>query len=156
MLPRLLILSLFLAACVAPAAAQSSPDKAVAASQSPSSPSPQNSLTLQHDFPLLAPAQSPNTQANQLQHPLRSENSNLSPKTPAAVPAFKPASPILQASGNKPATLAQNTQQCYALRTYRFSQEDPRSDSTKFTDYTTCQSGAEFHMKTTVQEVNSR
>jgi hypothetical protein len=156
MLPRLLILSLFLPACVAPAAAQSSPDKTPASSRLPSSPSPQNYLTLQHEPPFLAQAQSLNTQNNQLQQPLHSENFSLSPKTPAAVPALRLASPVPQASGNKPATLAQNTQQCYALRTYRFSQEDPRSDSTKFADYTVCQSGAEFHMKTAVQEVNSR
>jgi hypothetical protein len=143
MLPRLLILSLFLPACVATVAAQSSPDKAPL-----SSPLPQNGLVLPYDFRGLIPPLFQNAQANQLQQPLRLERfkgSRLAPATYLGLPPLP---------GNL-AALAQNTAPCYSIRSYRFSREDPKSDSTRFTDYSTCQPGAEFHMKNAI-EVNSR
>lgn len=58
MLPRLLILSLFLPMCVATVAAQSTPDKAQLPAPSftlPSSPFAQNRLELPRDFHALVP-----------------------------------------------------------------------------------------------------
>jgi hypothetical protein len=152
MLPRLLILSLFLPTCVATVAAQSTPDKAPLPSPSftlPSSPFAQNGLELPHDFHALVPPLFQNAPVNQLQQPRWKGFIGSRPapvtylglvQTPFAV--------------NLPA-LAQNTRPCYSIRSYRFSQEDPASDSTRFTDYSTCQPGAQFHVKNAV-EVNSR
>jgi hypothetical protein len=145
MLPRLLILSLFLPACVATVAAQSSPDKAPL-----SSPLPQNGLVLPYDFRGLIPPLFQNAPAKQLKQPLRQDRFNGSRPAPITYRGYL-GLPQTGLAGN----LAQNTTPCYSIRSYRFSREDPKSDSTKFADYSTCQPGTEFHIKNAV-EVNSR
>jgi hypothetical protein len=157
MLPRLLILALFLPSCVATVTAQSPPDTAPLPSPLPPfalpsapSPLPPNRLVLPHDFHVLVPPSFQNVPTNQLQQPLRWKGFNgLRP-----VPGKYLGSPQTGLGSNLPA-LAQNTKPCYSIRSYRFSQEDPASDSTRFTDYSTCQPGTQFHIKNAV-EVNSR
>ena len=164
MLPRLLILSLFVPSCVATVAAQSSPDKAPSSPlpsftlpSAPlpsftlrSSPLPQNGLVLPHDFQGLIPLFQ-NAPANQLQ-PLRQEQfqrrfNGLRSTTYLGLPQTGLA-------GNQ-AALAQNTAPCYAMRSYRFSREAPESDTTRLTDYSSCQPSTEFHIKNAV-EMKSR
>ena len=152
MLPRLLILSLFLPMCVATVAAQSTPDKAQLPAPSftlPSFPFAQNGLALPRDFHALVPRLFQNSPDNQLQQP---RGGGLLGSRPAPVTNLG----LLQTplAGSLPA-LAQNTLPCYSIRSYRFSQEDPASDSTRFTDYSTCQSGSQFHVKNAI-EVHSR
>jgi hypothetical protein len=139
MLPRLLILSLLIPACIAPAAAQSSQDK------NPFSSSSQDGLTFPPQFHLRAPSLSQNAQVNPVQLPSPQVSFNLSPTTPHTYLGFSPNS-LLPRS----ATLGQNTAPCYAIRSYRFSREDPQSDSTKFADYSTCQPSTQFHVKNAV------
>jgi hypothetical protein len=160
MLPRLLILSLFLPTCVATVVAQSTPDKAPLSSPLPpstlpsftlpSSPLPQNGLVLPHEFHVLIPRLFQNVPTNQLQQPLRWKGFDGLRSAPGTYLGL----PQTGLAGKLPA-LAQNTKPCYSIRSYRFSQEDPASDSTRFTDYSTCQPGTQFHVKNAV-EVNSR
>lgn len=149
MIPRLLILSLFFPSCVATVTAQSSPDKAPLPSPLPPfalpatpSPFPPDRLALAHDFqgPLLPLFQ--NVPTNQLQQPLRWKG--LGGLRPALGTYL--GLPQRGLTGTLPA-LAQNTKPCYSIRSYRFSQEDPASDSTRFTEYSTCQPGTQFHVK---------
>ena len=151
MLSRLLILSLFLAACVGPVVAQSSADK------SPftlwSSP---NGLIPPGDFHLRIPALSQSGQADPFQLPFHTDGFDWSHTTPAATSGANPTTSLVQRLRGSYATLAQIiSPPCYSIRSYRFSREDPKSDSTRFADYSTCRPGAEFHIKNAV-EVNSR
>jgi hypothetical protein len=114
MLSRLLILSLLIPASVAPAAAQSSPDKSPFPSWS------QDLLTPPPDFHLRLPSLSKNAQI---------DTSLLARKFPA---------------------LAQNTAPCFRIRSYRFTRDHAKSDSTTFTDYSTCESSTQFHLKDAV------
>lgn len=145
MLPRLLLLSLLIPACVTPLAAQSSPDR------SPLSLwSPQNGLIPPQGFRLHVPALSQNAQANQLQPRFHWDSLNLSNTTPVNSTPF-----LAPKFGNRSVTLAQNAAPCYSIRSYRFTREDPKSDSTRFVGYSTCQPAAEFRRKDAV-DVPSR
>jgi hypothetical protein len=139
MLPRLLILSLLIPACVAPATAQSSPDK------SPFSFwSPHNGLLPPQEFRLHIPALSQNSQASQLQQPLPWDTLNFS-YIPFLAPKFSSHS----------VTLAQNAAPCYTIRSYRFVRENPKSDATSLVGYSTCQPRTEFRRKDAV-DMHSR
>jgi hypothetical protein len=92
----LLVLPLFISVCVAPIAAQSSPNKIGA---------------------------------------VRTESQTSFPNQSAA--------------GNS-VTLALNNGPCYLIRSYRFTQDKPVSDSTKFASYSTCQPVKQFQMKSAV------
>ena len=146
MLPRLLILSLLIPASVAPVTAQSSPDK------SPfSSWSSQNGLTPPPQFHLRVPSQSQNAQVNSFQPPSPQVTFNLSPTTPHTYLGLDPTSLLLR----KLATLAQNAAPCYTIRSYRFTRDQAKSDSTTFADYSTCQSSAQFRVKDAI-DLHSR
>ena len=145
MLPRLLILSLLIPACVAPVAAQSSPDRSPLSSWSP-----QNGLIPPQGFRLRVPALTQNAQANQLQPLFHWDALNLSNTTPVNPTPF-----LSPKFGNRSITLAQNAAPRYSIRSYRFAREDPKSDSTRFVGYSTCQPRAEFHRKNAV-DVPSR
>jgi hypothetical protein len=144
MLPRFLILSLLISACVAPAMAQSSPDKNPFSSRSP-----QNSFVPPEGFRLHTPALSRNEQAEKLQPPFHWDALNLSHATPVATQSVNPTAffPLRFSSRS---TLAQNAAPCYSIRSYRFAREDPKSDATRFVGYSTCQPGAEFHIEDAV------
>jgi hypothetical protein len=132
--PRLLILSLLIPTCVAPVAAQSSTDKIPFSFWSP-----QNGVNPPHGFRLRIPALSQNAQAPQLQQPLHWDALSFS-YIPFLPPKFSSHS----------VTLAQNAAPCYTIRSYRFARENPKSDSTSFVGYSTCQPGTEFHWKDAV------
>jgi len=134
MLPRFVMLSLLIPTCVAPVAAQSSPDK------SPFSFwSPQNGVNPPQGFRLHIRALSQNSEAPQLQRPLPWDALNFS-YIPFLPPKFSDHS----------VTLAQNAAPCYTIRSYRFARENPKSDSTDLVGYSTCQPGTEFHRKDAV------
>ena len=89
MLSRLLILSLFLPACIATAAAQPSPDKASLSSPlpsftMPSSLLPQSGLAIPDDFHVFVPPLFQNI-PGQLQPPLRQERFNGSRPAPVTI-----------------------------------------------------------------------
>jgi hypothetical protein len=121
MLSRLLILSLLIATYGAPVAAQSSSDKI-----SLSSWSPQNGFIPPQECRLHFPALTQNAQADQVQPPFHWDAPNLSHATPVNPTPF-----LSPKFGNRSVTLAQNAAPCYSIRSYRFTREDPRSDSTK-------------------------
>lgn len=50
-------------------------------------------------------------------------------------------------SGLDGTTIAKNNGLCYSLRDYRFTQEKPSSDATRFAGSTTCQPATQFHLK---------
>jgi hypothetical protein len=86
-----------------------------------------------------------NAQADQVQSPFHWDALNLSHAT-----SVNPTPFLSPKFGNRSVTLAQNAAPCYSIRSYRFTREDPRSDSTKFVDYSTCHPGTEFHIKDAV------
>ncbi len=142
MLPRLLILSLLIPAFVSSAVAQSSADKSPLSSWLPlngSAPPP--------EFHLRVPSLSQNAQTNQLQSPLLWQGLNVIRTTPAAIQSVNPTPLLLPKFANRIVTLAQNATPCYKIRSYRFTRDHPNSDSTRFADYSTCQSGTQFHLK---------
>jgi hypothetical protein len=130
MLSRLLILSLLIPASVAPAAAQSSPDKIA--------PPP--------EFHFRVPPLSQNAQVNSFLSPSPQVTFNLSPTAPHTNQSVNPNSPLRR----RFLTLAQNAGPCYAIRSYRFTRDHPNSDTTTFADYSTCQPGSQFHVKAAV------
>ena len=134
MLPRLLILSFLISTHVVPAAAQSSTDKSPFAFWSP-----QNGLLPPQEFRLHIPAQSQDEKSRQLPSPLHWDTRNFS-YIQFLPPKFNIHS----------VTLAQNAAPCYTIRSYRFARENPKSDSTSFIGYSTCQPGTEFHRKDAV------
>ena len=135
MLPRLLLLSFLISTHVAPVAAQSSTDK------SPFSfSSPQNGFLPPQGFRMHIPAMSQDQKARQLPSPLHWDPLNFS-----YVPFLSP-----KLSNHSVTTLAQNAAPCYTIRSYRFARENPKSDSTSFIGYSTCQPGNEFHRKDAV------
>lgn len=148
MLPRLLILSLLIPAFVSSAPAQSSPDKSPLSSWLPLYGS-----TPPQEFHLRVPALSQSAQTNQLQSPLLWEGLNVIHTTPAAIQSVNPAPLFLPKLANRIVALAQNATPCYTMRSYRFTRDHPNSDSTRFADYSTCQSGTQFHLR---DAVNSR
>jgi hypothetical protein len=86
------------------------------------------------------PAMSQDQKARQLPSPLHWDPLNFS-----YVPFLSP-----KLSNHSVTTLAQNAAPCYTIRSYRFARENPKSDSTSFIGYSTCQPGNEFHRKDAV------
>jgi hypothetical protein len=125
-IPRLVLLALLISVCVAPIAAQSSPDKI------PASSHPQLDGLIAppefraHGVPL--PSLSPNARGriHDIQSKLR-------------VAPFD-------------STLAQNDndQVCYSIRSYRVTRDDPGSDSTRLAGYSECLPAARFQVKAAV------
>jgi hypothetical protein len=63
--------------------------------------------------------------------------------------AFHPQTPWLIANLAiaKSQMLARNQRPCYAIRSYQFAQDEPGSDATRATGYSTCMAGAEIRLK---------
>jgi hypothetical protein len=120
---RLLVFLLLIPACVAPVAAQFSPDK------SPVSAQPKLDG-------LVAP---PEFRPHVL--PLRP---TLPPREPARNRAIQP-----QLSFDS--TLEQDDTACYSIRSYRVTRDDPESDSTRLAGYSECQPAARFQVKAAVE-----
>jgi len=125
-IPRLAFLALLVAVCVAPAAAQSSPDKIPAFSHP------------QLDG-LVAP---PEFRAHDLPLP------PLSPNLRTRIHGIQPQARILPFDS----TLAQNDNDkvCYSIRSYRVTRDDPGSDWTRLAGYSECQPAARFQVKAAV------
>jgi hypothetical protein len=134
MLPRLLILSFLISTQVVQAAAQSSTDRSPFAFWSP-----QNGPLSPQEFRLHIPALSQDEKSRQPPSPLHWEVRNF-PYIPFLPPKLS----------NHSITLAQNAAPCYTIRSYRFARGNPKSDSTSFIGYSTCQPGTEFHRKDAV------
>jgi hypothetical protein len=116
--PRLLILSLLLSVCVAPIAAQSSPDG-----------NPQPSIRLDQIIPPLEFRRP--SHPLWVQPPLRSDGIGLSDQRYV-----------------QPRAGERSEVTCYSIRSYRVTRDDPESDSTSPSGYSTCQPVAQFHFKT--------
>jgi hypothetical protein len=151
-LSRLLLLSLMVPACVLPVAAQSAanPGAAATTQQFRWLTPPADSRTRIPALTMKAPdeaAGSPGRFSLDLSKPnqLQIASSRLLQRTN---PGFNPNArhPILVAGLLPP----QNRGMCYSMRTYRFERESPAFESTRFKDYSTCQSGAQFQAKTVV------
>jgi hypothetical protein len=127
-IPRLLLLALLILVCVAPLAAQSSPDKTPAFSQLHL-----DGLVAPREFRTRAfssPPLSPN---------LRTRIRDLQPQ-----PRILPFDPALAQNDND------NDKRCYSIRSYRVTRDDPESDSTRMAGYSECQPAARFQVKAAV------
>ena len=118
-IPRLLVLPVLISVCVAPVAAQSSPDKS----------------NVPQFLPALPQNEQAGIRADQFQLFSHPDGINLShiilpPEVRAHV-----------------LTLGQSDVTCYSIRTYRVTRDDPESDSTRPAGYSTCQPAARFHVK---------
>ncbi|MGA8540376.1 MAG: hypothetical protein WB566_12810 [Terriglobales bacterium] len=135
-IPRLLLLALLIAVCVAPVVAQSSlaPDKIPSASQP-------------RLDGLIAPPEF-RTHVLPLDRSVRARIRDIQPE--------------LTLDSNLDSTLdsvpAQDEEDCLTMRTYRVTRDDPRSDSTRLAGYSECQPAARFQMKTAMdsQEIAPR
>jgi hypothetical protein len=134
-IPRLLLPALLVSVCVAPLAAQSSPDK------NPVSSRPLlDGLITPPEFRTNAPTLGFHGQlAGQRE----------------AIP--KQRAPKLESREQDPA-LAQDDMVCFYIRSYRVIRDDPKSDSTRLAGYSECQSAARFQMKSAVdsREIDPR
>jgi hypothetical protein len=123
-IPRLPFLALLMSVCVAPIAAQSSPDKTPAFSHS------------QRDELVAAPE----FRARSVQ-PVQ-----LAPNGRTRIRDTDPRQRILPSDP----TLAQSDTVCYSMRSYRVTRDDRESDSTRLVGYSECQPAARFQVKTAV------
>jgi hypothetical protein len=140
-IPRLLILSLLISACVVPTAAQSPSDNIPGSFYSePLGVLPPDALA---SLPLI-PIQLPiDIDIDRLYLPhAKSEAAGASehdwtfkpwPQSPARV-------------------LPQKDATCYSIRSYRVTRDDPASDTTRLVSYSTCQPSTKFQVK----EANER
>jgi hypothetical protein len=127
-IPRLLLPALLISACVAPLAAQSSPDKKPVSSR-----------------PLLDGLITPSEFRTST--PALEFHGQLAGQSPEAIP--KPHAPKLESLEQDP-TLAQDDAVCLYIRSYRVIRDDPKSDSTRLAGYSECQPAARFQMKSAV------
>ena len=67
------------------------------------------------------------------------------------VPAFDPLN-----VAPKNTLTARNEGTCYTIRGYAFTRDDPKSDATRFTGYSTCQAAKQLQLKGTVSGANRR
>jgi hypothetical protein len=135
-LPRLLLLSLPIALCVATAAAQSSPAKPAASPQLLPA-TPQNAQ--------------PGTDLFQFQLTSDTDNQGLSP-VPRVIDSKNDSLVVrpLDSSAQHLLTLEQDEATCYTIRAYRVARVSPDSDTTKPAGYSTCQRASRFQFKTAV------
>jgi hypothetical protein len=128
LIPRLLFPALLVSVCVAPLAAQSSPDKKPVSSRPPL-----GGLITPSEFRTNAPT--------------LEFKGQLAGQSPEAIP--KPHAPKLELRKQDP-TLAQDDTVCLYIRSYRVIRDDPKSDSTRLAGYSECQPAARFRMKSAV------
>jgi hypothetical protein len=123
-IPRLPFLALLISVCVAPIAAQSSPDKTPAFSHP------------QRDELVAAPE----FRARSVQ-PVQ-----LAPNWRTRIRDTESQQCVLPSDS----TPVQNDTVCYSMRSYRVTRDDPGSDSTKLVGYSECQPAARYQVKTAV------
>jgi hypothetical protein len=147
---RLLVAGLLLSFWVAPGTAQSvqSPqDHSPLVAPSPffSQPLPgstQSWLNFGTRIPLFAPKAQDGTALKQALPPLNLRRFHLFPTTPYPI-LLSRLSPLL---GQHVTILTRNEEPCYAIRDYRFTREDPTSDATRLSGYSTCQPASQVHL----------
>jgi hypothetical protein len=130
-IPRLLLPSLLISVCVAPALAQSSSDhrsdKNAFSSQSQS-----DGLTAPPEFRSHVPALSPRALDGSIGDAtsphLRFDQFNLLPS----------------------AAMGRSDSACFYIRTYRVTRDNPRSDTTRLAGYSTCQLAGRYQTKNAV------
>jgi hypothetical protein len=137
-IPRLLLLSL-LAVCVAPVVAQSSPDKI-----SPDKISPDKSVA-----------------SSQFQLDGLTNGLSAPPEFRTHVPALSQRA-LEGISGNlssprnylfkelPPVKLGQGGTSCFSMRTYRVTRDNPQSDTTRLSGYSTCLLAGQYQTKDAV------
>jgi hypothetical protein len=123
-IPRLPFLALLLSVCVAPIAAQSSPDKTPAFSHS------------RRDELVAAPE----FRARSVQ-PVQP-----TPNWRIRVRDTDPQQRVLPSDS----TLTQNDTVCYSIRSYRVTRDDRESDATRLAGYSECQPAARYQVKVAV------
>jgi hypothetical protein len=145
-IPRLLVLSLLISACVVPTAAQSPSDNIPGSFYSePLGVLPPDALA---SLPLI-PIQLPiDIDIDRLYLPhAKSEAAGASEHDWT----FKPW-PQSRARVLTPRVLTQKDATCYSIRSYRVTRDDPASDTTRLVGYSTCQPSTRFQVK----EANER
>jgi len=123
-IPRLPFVALLMSVCVAPIAAQSSPDKTPAFSHS------------RRDELVAAPE----FRARSVQ-PVQ-----VAPNSRTRIRDTDPQQRVVPSDS----TLTQNDAVCYSIRSYRVTRDDRESDSTRLAGYSECQPAARFQVKTAV------
>jgi hypothetical protein len=161
-IPRLLLFSLLISICIAPVAAQSSHDKNPISSPPMLTP-PQSAQ--------------PGIRVDQFQMPMHLDELNLSRTRPGNVlsseykskllapefrgwqvaaerPNIENLADILKLKARMPsgfprqlATLAANDTVCFSMRSYRFTRDDPDSDSMTPAGHSTCQPATRFQVR---------
>ncbi|MGA3089888.1 MAG: hypothetical protein ABSD75_14830 [Terriglobales bacterium] len=141
---RLLVLSWLIWLSVAPVAAQSAPN------QTPASPRtlptlPQNvrsgdrlgqfRLTLPIERLALAPEAPGTVRADPYEAPL----------APPSTPRPHPASPLEMSLRTR--TMVETDTECFAIRSYRVTRDDPQSDATRPAGYSECQAANRYQVK---------
>jgi hypothetical protein len=121
-IPRLLLLALLLPVSIVPVAAQSATDK-IPASSHP-----------QLYGRLVAP---PEFRADDLPLPRLSGSVRTGIRNTPPRLSFD-------------STVKENDTDCYSMRSYRVTRDDPRSDSTRLAGYSECQPAARFQVKAAV------
>jgi hypothetical protein len=145
-IPRLLILSLLISACVAPTAAQSPSDNIPGSFYSePLGVLPPDALA---SLPLI-PIQLPiDIDIDRLYLPhAKSDAAGASEHDWTFKPWPQSRARVLTQS-----VLTQKDATCYSMRSYRVTRDDPASDTTRLVGYSTCQPSTRFQVK----EANER
>jgi hypothetical protein len=134
---RLLLSSLFVTLCAAPSVAQSaaSPQDRFSSSPLLNGQAPSYRLHSHSVVPFLKDG----TALGEVQASPNFKVPNLMDQ-----PAPSRSWTILTGKLSTPPPLSQR---CYTLRQYQFEQVDPRSDATRFKDYSACQPSGQVHLK---------
>jgi hypothetical protein len=127
-IPRLLLLALLIPVCVAPVAAQTSLESKREPDRIPAASKPQLDW-------LIAP---PEFRAHVL------------PLAPNVRARIRDIQPELSFDSSFESPSAQSDTDCYTMRSYRVTRDNPKSDSTSLVGYSECQPSARFQMKTAV------
>jgi hypothetical protein len=136
LIPRLLVVSLLIAVSVAPAAAQSAPDKGPVSAAPPFVP-PQRWVDAcarlrNYHCVFIQKGNAPSQMAPGTIQPGEHESTIIPPpKVPKIVLLLEP-----------------NDVTCYSMRTYRVTRDDPDSDSTRPAGYSTCLPATRVQLRT--------
>jgi hypothetical protein len=133
-IPRLLVFSLLISVCAAPAVAQSAADNIPGSffSELPGALSQDARASLRLD---------------PIQLPIEIDRLYFQNAKPAAAEAGKHDGNIKAPSRLQKRVFSQNDTTCLSIRSYRVRRDDPESDTTRLVGYSTCQPATKFQVK---------